>query len=171
MTKITSAALLLLFVLCIPAMVPPVLATSARVLVKAERQGSLIRLTGQLIEMSSGRSIGNASVMIQCADLVLANKQTDLNGNFVLLIPEEKISEAYLTLKIRYREHIFVRERLLPASQDLQVEINRTLLLESAPLEDYRLPLHDLSDPRVGQVLIRTNFISHAPSVNPMVEI
>ena len=143
------------------------LAAPAEVLVEVDRQGRLIRLTGQLLESNSGRAIGNASVMVQCADLVLAHKETDRNGNFVLLIPEEKISEDFLTLKIRYREHIFTRDRLLPASQDLQVEINRSVLLESTPMQDYRLPLHDLSDPQVGQVLIRTRY--YARSSEPQV--
>lgn len=148
----------MLALLCLPEGTGRMIAAPAEVLVEVHRQGRLIRLTGQLLESNSGRAIGNASVMVQCADLVLAHKETDRNGNFVLLIPEEKISEDFLILKIRYREHIFTRDRLLPTSQDLQVEINRSVLLESTPMQDYRLPLHDLSDPQVGQVLIRTRY-------------
>ncbi|MDP5168740.1 MAG: hypothetical protein NWR72_00725 [Bacteroidia bacterium] len=155
----------------IPETGTPTAIAASRIEIDIERLGSLVRLTGQLLESNSGRAISNASIMVQCADLVLAHKQTDLNGNFVLLIPEEKIEEAFITLKIRYREHIFTRDRLLPESQDLQIEINRTLFLESTPVEDYRLPIHDLTDPRVGQVLIRTNYVATAPAANLPVQI
>ncbi len=160
---LSTFAFLLLFV--VPDTGMPVYAMAlTRVDLEIDRQGKLIRLTGQLLESNSGRAIGNASIMVQCADLVLAHKQTDNNGNFVLLIPEEKISEDRITLKIRYREHIFTRENLLPISQDLQVEINRAILLDTNPVEDYRIPLHDLNDPTNGQVLIRTHY------AGPMIE-
>lgn len=136
-----------------------------------ERQGNLIRLTGQLVESSSGRAISNASIMVQSSDLVLAHKETNLNGKFVLLIPEGKISDGSMTLQIRYRDHIFTRRNLRPVSQDLQVEINRAALMESAPVGDYRTPLHDLNNPANGQVLIRTRFLSTENEVTRLMQI
>ncbi len=158
--RIPCTIAFLLFV-CFPETgMPAYGAPLATVEFEIDRQGKLIRLTGQLLESNTGRAIGNASIMVQSADLVLAHKQTDGNGNFVLLIPEGKIAEESMTLKIRYREHIFTRDNLRPISQDLQVEINRAVLMEATPVEDYRIPLHDLNNPANGQVLIRTRYVS-----------
>lgn len=150
---------------------PAAAASAASISWEVDRQGKLIRLTGQLVESNSGRAISNASIMVQSADLVLAHKETDINGKFVLLIPEGKISDESMTLKIRYREHIFTRGNLRPISQDLQVEINRAVLMESTPVEDYRIPLHDLNNPANGQVLIRTRFSPTQNEVTRLVQI
>lgn len=115
-------------------------------------RGGLIRLTGQLLESGTGRPIAHASVMVQAGDQVLAHKESDINGRFVLLVPEEKWAASLAMLKIRYRGHTFIQNSLEPASQQIQVEIQRCLLLDLQGGDQGGQSRLNLSDPSVGKV-------------------
>lgn len=117
--------------------------------------GRIIRIAGQLVEQATGRPLGRATVMVKCGEHVLANKQSDAQGNFVLYIPPEKVGNQRIDLKIKYREHVFLKRQIEPVSQELRVEINRAILQEEAPIGDYSMPFHLLEQPQVGRVVIR----------------
>ncbi|GAB4413995.1 MAG: hypothetical protein OHK0039_21440 [Bacteroidia bacterium] len=122
----------------------------------AQTTGHIVRVSGQLVEQHRGRPIRQATVLIKSGERVLDVQQTDEQGNFVLHVPPEQIATAYLTLKIRWRDHVFLSEVLAPVSQELHIELNPTLFVEEAPIEDYRMPVHCLDSPRVGRVVVRT---------------
>ena len=118
--------------------------------------GRMIRLAGKLVERSSQRPLRHATIMVKCGDMVLANRQSDESGEFFIFIPPEKISRQSLSIKIKYRNHVFIKDDIEPISQELLVEINGSVFLESNPIKDYQLPMHKLGTPQVGRVLIRT---------------
>ncbi|RMG55929.1 MAG: hypothetical protein D6722_27165 [Bacteroidetes bacterium] len=120
-----------------------------------EPPGRIIRIAGQLVEQATGRPLSRATVMVQLGSDILANKQCDAKGHFVLYIPPEKVGTDYIDIKIRYREHVFLKREVAPVSQELRVEINRAILREEMPIGDYSMPFHLLEEPRVGRVLVR----------------
>ncbi len=127
--------------------------------------GSMVRIAGKLVERASQRPIREATIMVKCGDRVLANRQSNHDGEFVLYIPPEKISEQEISIKIKYRNHIFIKDRIEPISQEMLIEINGTVLFETHPIEDYRMPIHTLGEPTVGRVLIRTRNLYTKPQV------
>jgi len=118
--------------------------------------GGMIRIAGKLVERASQRPLRQASIMVKCGDMVLANQQSDDKGAFILYIPPEKISQAYLSIKVKYMNHVFLKDHIEPLSQDMLIEINGAVFLERNPIQDYKLPTHKLGQPQVGRVLIRT---------------
>ena len=119
-------------------------------------RGRMIRIAGKLVERASQRPLSHAIIMVKCGEMVLANRQSNQQGEFVLYIPPEKISQQELSIKIKYHNHIFIEDRLEPTSQEMLIEINGAVLFESHPIEDYQMPIHPLVQPEVGRVLIRT---------------
>lgn len=130
-----------------------------------DRKESIIRVAGRLVEKASQRPIKGATIMVQCGDRILANRRSDEDGQFSLYIPPEKISEQHISIKIRYGNHIFVKDHLEPTTQDMLIEINGAVLFESQPIEDYKMPIHILGQPEVGRVLIRTSLPYQEPPV------
>jgi hypothetical protein len=131
---------------------------NARRLVKTSPHGQMIRLAGKLVERSSQRPLRRASIMVKCGDMVLANRQSNEEGEFVIFIPPEKVSCTTLSIKIKYQNHIFIKDEIDPTTQELLIEINGAVFLESTPINDYQLPMHELGQPQVGRVLIRTRY-------------
>jgi hypothetical protein len=119
-------------------------------------QGRMIRIAGKLLERTSQRPLRHATIMVKCGDMVLANRQSDEAGEFLIFIPPEKVSREHLSIKIKYQNHVFIKDLIDPISQELLIEINGAVFLESTPIKDYQLPMHELGSPQVGRVLIRT---------------
>lgn len=116
----------------------------------------MIRVSGRLVEQASQRPIEGAIIMVICGDRVLANRRSNEAGAFDLYIPSEKISEPYISLRIKYRNQLFVKDQLEAISQDILIEINGAVFLENHPIEDYKMPIHVLGHPEVGRLLIRS---------------
>lgn len=145
----------------------PAAATNPRVPLTLRQHGRMIRLAGKLVERASQRPLRRATIMVKCGDMVLANRQSDEQGEFIIFIPPEKLSRQTLSIKIKYQNHVFIQDEIDPVSQELLVEINGAIFLESTPIKDYQLPMHRLGSPRVGRVLIRTHY---RPKADPQVE-
>lgn len=115
---------------------------------------SVIRLKGSLLELASQRPLRQATILVKCGKTVLAHKLVDKKGSFSLVIPREKIVGQTLDIKIKYRDHVFLKTNLQPISQFLKIEINGSVFFESKPIADYEMPIHTLGAPQVGHVEI-----------------
>lgn len=127
-------------------------------------RGGMIRLAGKLVERTSQRPLRRATIMVKCGDMVLANHQSDEDGTFVLYIPPEKISCRKLSIKIKYQNHVFIKDDIDPSSQEMLIEINGMVFLENTPLNDYQVPIHTLGKPQIGRVMIRTRHYQTQPT-------
>lgn len=123
---------------------------------RAAKGNGIVRVSGQLVERASQRPIEGAIVMVICGDRVLANRRSTEHGTFDLYIPPEKISDEFISIRIKYRNQFFVKDQLDAVSQDIFIEINGAVFLENHPIKDYKMPIHVLGDPEVGRVLIRS---------------
>lgn len=155
-TRSPQASLVGLLLLMVVASSASVWGSPHRVRPLFAPQGRMIRIAGKLVERSSQRPLRNATIMVKCGDMVLANRQSDETGEFYIFIPPEKVSREHLSIKIKYQNHVFIKDLIDPVSQELLVEINGAVFLESNPIKDYQLPIHTLGSPQVGRVLIRT---------------
>ncbi len=126
-----------------------------KVRIKPNKRDAMIRIAGQILEISSERPVKNANVMVRGGDMALASKKTDEEGRFEFFIPAKKIGSVKIGLRINYMNHIFAKDDISPISQEILIYINGSILLEENPMAEYSIPIHKLGDPKIGQVMIR----------------
>ncbi|MEO0581302.1 MAG: hypothetical protein AAF135_03670 [Bacteroidota bacterium] len=115
----------------------------------------MVRIAGRIVERYTQRPLRSASVSIRSGDLTLANKPTDQEGYFEILIPAEKIEANDISINLQYMDRIFVKEKMEPVDQILLIEINGALLVDARSLNDYSLPIYMLGEEKVGDVYIQ----------------
>ena len=124
--------------------------------------GCIIRISGKVVEQATKKPLKKASIIVKEGEMVLAAKLTGRDGSFVLHIPPEAVTENTVDVKIVYMKHIFLQPDIKPISQNLNIEINGSLLLKDEFFDEHKVPVHTLNNPQVGKVMI-----THPHSTDP----
>ncbi|MDX2249942.1 MAG: hypothetical protein SF052_24370 [Bacteroidia bacterium] len=124
----------------------------------------MIRISGKIVEQSSGKPFRQANIIVKAGDKVLATKQTERDGSFILYLPPEKIGNKGVDIKIMYMNHIFVRQNLAAISQDMTIEINGALLLKEEFFDEHKIPVHNLDHPQVGKIILNSDKLRIDPN-------
>ncbi|MEO0472054.1 MAG: hypothetical protein AAF206_20670 [Bacteroidota bacterium] len=118
-------------------------------------QGCMVRITGKLIEKNTGYPLSNAEVTLKFGKDMIARKTTDQDGNFIIDVSKKEYANVDLQLSIRYMDHVFYKRDIRAEAQKLNISINGKILIDGDPVSDYKLPIHTLSNPKVGKVDIK----------------
>ncbi|WNJ21319.1 hypothetical protein [Pontibacter sp. G13] len=130
-----------------------------------ESLGCVLRISGRLIERTTGNPLKDARILIKSGDRVLTTQKADKQGNFVCHIAPEIIQSTNLTMKISYMDHVFVKDDVQACSQVMKIEINGAILVESSPLQDYKLPYHRLDSREVADVTVQRAGVNIAKGI------
>ncbi len=116
---------------------------------------TVIRIRGRILETHSGKPLKKATVMIKSGDKIIATRLTSIDGFFSVDIPRDLSLKETLDMSVEFMDHVFLKQNLSTSSQDILVNINGEILLDDDPIADYKLPIHVLNNPKVGNVEIR----------------
>jgi hypothetical protein len=117
-------------------------------------RGCIIRISGKVVEQATRKPLRKASIIVKEGERVLAAKLTERDGSFTLHIPPEAVTGKTIDVKIVYMKHIFLQPDIKPISQNLNIEINGSLLLKDEYFDEHKVPVHTLNKPEVGKVVI-----------------
>ncbi len=112
----------------------------------------IIRIQGKIIERNSQNPFKEVHVIAKSGGTVVASIFSNRQGEFVISIPAEKVVGDHFTLRIKHKNHIFIKEDITVESDGILVEINGEIFLDDP--EEYQLPIHMLDQPQVGSVTI-----------------
>ncbi|MCB0853769.1 MAG: hypothetical protein KDD63_16200, partial [Bacteroidetes bacterium] len=99
--------------------------------------GCIIRISGKVVEQATQKPLRKASIIVKDGEMVLAAKLTNRDGSFVLYIPPESVTENTVDVKIVYMKHIFLQPDIKPISQNLDIQINVSLLLKDEYFDEH----------------------------------
>ncbi|MEM7373724.1 MAG: hypothetical protein AAF587_34195 [Bacteroidota bacterium] len=98
-------------------------------------KSSFIHFTGLIRDHETQHPLDQASLVLMSGEDFLAGTFADSDGKFLLQVPTRDLQSDFLTLKIQYLNHVFIRERIDPCSQDLTIDLNRAVWLKTIEVE------------------------------------
>ncbi|MEM7373726.1 MAG: hypothetical protein AAF587_34205 [Bacteroidota bacterium] len=120
-----------------------------------EKEGDLVHFSGMVLNENGKQGLARAVVVLLDGEELLMGTFADEEGAFAMDIPPARIHSDSLTLKVRYLNHIFVKEGLEARSADLTIELKADLWILEVALPAKRLPPRIVKSPiLIGSVVI-----------------